>query len=71
MEEKDLGVLKGTRLNISQQWALAAKKACTALEKAFAKRLREVIFPSALVRPHLECFYSYGLPSVRDIDMVE
>ncbi|GAB0180546.1 mitochondrial enolase superfamily member 1 [Grus japonensis] len=59
LEEKDLGILVDTRLNINQQWTLEAKKAngilgCT--RQSITNRSREVILPlySALVRPHLQ-----------------
>jgi len=65
--ERDLGVLSGSRLSMSQQRALASKRSnhiLGSIKYSITIWSKEVLY-SALVRPHLEYCVQFWAPQLK------
>lgn len=72
--EKDLGNLVSTKCTMNQQWALTAKSASGILgciRQSTAKGSGKVILCSALLRHTWNTQFSSGLPSAREMNVLE
>ena len=75
--EKEVGILVGKKLDMSQEYVLAAQKAnhiLGCIKSSMASRAREGILPlcSALVRPHPEsCIQLWSPLHRKDMDLLE
>ncbi|GAB0193218.1 cAMP-dependent protein kinase inhibitor alpha [Grus japonensis] len=76
-EERELAMLVGKKLNMSQQWALAAQKANRVLgciKRSVDCRSRGAIVPfcSTLMKPHLEyCIQLWGPRYKKEMELLE
>jgi len=70
-----LRVLVDQNINVNRQCVLAAQKANSifgCIKISVASKAREVILPSALVRPHLQsCIQLWSPQHRKDMDLLE